>query len=414
MPLLLRGFALLLILCAGLSPAVQAQPSLPDEAAPQISLITFGPGPLSWERFGHNAILVDDGRSRRLYNYGMFDFAQENFFLNFARGRMLYRLDVQSFSAAVAHYAADRRWVVQQQLALDADARRGLAAFLAWNAQPTQAEYRYDYFTDNCSTRVRDALDVATGGALRRHAEAQHSALSYRFEATRLIAPEPLLALGMDLGLGPSADRALDGWQRAFVPMALMQLVRELQVRDADGGLRPLLASETVLVASEAWPEPAAPPRWWLPALLLGLASAALLRGFAQRREFRRAARPFAAAASLFVLFSGLAGTVLLLGWLATEHTAMHANRNLLLLNPLSLLLLPATLRAFAPTFVPSRRSVALAVLIAGGAALTPLLLLLPQAQQNLPWIALLLPVHLVFALSLMSARHAALRPIAR
>jgi hypothetical protein len=68
---------------------VQAQP------APQVSLLTFSPGDIYWQRFGHNALIVRDGLGApRLYNYGTFDFQQKNFFLNFARGRMQYRLDV--------------------------------------------------------------------------------------------------------------------------------------------------------------------------------------------------------------------------------------------------------------------------------------------------------------------------------
>jgi hypothetical protein len=60
----------------------------------EVALITFGPGEEIWERFGHNAIEIRDHSSgqARWYNYGIFDFAQQNFFLNFARGLMTYRV----------------------------------------------------------------------------------------------------------------------------------------------------------------------------------------------------------------------------------------------------------------------------------------------------------------------------------
>ena len=58
----------------------------------RIGLVTMGPGSEIWEKFGHNAILVEDTVSgtSRWYNYGMFSFRQENFLLNFIQGRMNY------------------------------------------------------------------------------------------------------------------------------------------------------------------------------------------------------------------------------------------------------------------------------------------------------------------------------------
>lgn len=391
---------------------------VPETAAPApvISLVTFGPGPVYWERFGHNALLVDDGTGNepRLYNYGMFDFHQENFFLNFARGIMRYRLAVQSWHRALGYYAEESRWVYRQQLDLDPAQAQALADYLAWNARDENAEYRYDYFTANCSTRVRDAIDTAAGGALKRVAEAQRSPRTYRFEATRLGAPVPAMALGMDLGMGPRGDRPLDLWQRSFVPMSLMAAVREVQIVHADGSTRPLIAQEHWVQRSEAWPEPAQPRSWLGIALFTGLTVAALLLALARQRQRRAARIAQALLAGTFCLLTAVIGSILLLGWLGTEHQMMAANRNLLLFNPLALLLLPACVALARSTGVPAQRATLLAVLIAFGAALTPMLLLLPNAQQNLPWIALLLPAHAALAWTLLSTRGAALRPIPR
>ena len=47
-------------------------------SAPKVALVTFGPGRVYWERFGHNAIVVDDPAAggRISYNYGVFDFQE--------------------------------------------------------------------------------------------------------------------------------------------------------------------------------------------------------------------------------------------------------------------------------------------------------------------------------------------------
>ena len=42
--------------------------------------------------------------------------------------------------------------------------KAALLEYLQWNAQDAHKYYRYDYYRDNCSTRVRDALDRVLRG----------------------------------------------------------------------------------------------------------------------------------------------------------------------------------------------------------------------------------------------------------
>ncbi|NGY05969.1 Lnb N-terminal periplasmic domain-containing protein [Solimonas terrae] len=387
-------------------PLLGVQPALAQDTAPSpaISLITFGPGETYWERFGHDAILVGDPADpdARLYNYGMFDFHQKNFFLNFARGRMNYRVAEQPFYDALRFYASERRWVYLQQLDLDAEQRRGLAAYLQWNVQPENAEYRYDYFVSNCATRVRDALDKASGGAIARASRGVASGRTYRFEATRLIAPVAPLSLLMDLGMGPRADVPIDRWQQSFVPMVLKDVVQDAQLVNADGSTRPLVAHATWVLRSDAWPEPARPPAWTLPLTVLGLAFAALLLLLDRLRRQRAARWSFALLAFATSVKAALGGLVLLAGWTLTEHWALWANRNLLLFDPLCLLLLPAWLMSARVGWQPRAWQRLLAVVIALLATVSLPLLLLPGAQQNLPWIGAMLPGQLALAWAML------------
>lgn len=369
--------------------------------APLISLLTFAPGEVYWQRFGHNALLVRDLQTgqARVYNYGVFDFQQKNFFLNFARGRMQYRLVVQTLDDTLAAYHYERRWAYEQVLDLDEAQRRELARFLAWNALPQNAEYRYDYFVANCSTRVRDALDLALKGELQRQLSARPAGVSYRFEATRLIAPARPLFLGMDAIMGPAGDAGITVWQQAFVPMVLRDALRDVRLRDAAGQERPLVSAEGWLLPSQLPPEPAAPPAMTLPMLLPGLGLSAMLLLLARLRRRQGLARAgFAGLAGLLSLASGVGGLMLLAAWALTEHWSMWANRNLLLFSPLSLLLLPAWLRSLRRDWRPQPIERLIGLLVLGGAALTLGLWLLPGAQQNLPWIALLLPIHAALA----------------
>ncbi|ULQ45320.1 DUF4105 domain-containing protein [Flagellatimonas centrodinii] len=359
-------------------------------AAPTVSLLTFQPGEIYWQRYGHNALLVRDPlRSTALvYNYGLFDFAQKNFLLNFARGRMQYRVAPEPLSYTLDAYRAEGRWVYEQQLALQPDQATALADFLAWNVQPVHADYRYDYFAANCSTKVRDALDSALGGGLRAALEGAPSGTSYRAEANRMMAPDPLMMLGTDLLMGPATDRPIDRWQQSFLPEVLMTAVRELQVDDGIGGTRPLVARGDLLVAGRlpSADSPSTDRRG--PLTLLGLTLAAVLL-------LTAAWRPWLAAAigGGLAVIAGAVGVILLLAWTVTDHWAMAANHNLLLFSPLALLMVPAWCRPRHPV---RRRTLGIAVLIALGAVLAlPLALWPGMAQHNLQWVGLWLPIHL-------------------
>src|SRR5690606_26024577 len=111
----------------------------------------------------------------------------------------LYQLVALPLELDLRGYAADGRGVRLQWLAIEPGAARALAASLAWNARPENAEYRYDYFTANCSTKVRDALDAALDGALRRELSGRSHGYTFRDEARRLAAPLPWLYLGIHL-----------------------------------------------------------------------------------------------------------------------------------------------------------------------------------------------------------------------
>ena len=143
---------------------------LPAVAAPRIGVATMQPGEVFFERFGHNAIVVDDPSAGPAlsYNFGFFDPEEPDFIGRFVRGDMRYRLVVLPFADDLAYYRDVGRGVSIQWLDLDEDAAGTLASQLARNALPENASYAYDYFLDNCSTRVRDALDGALGGVLAR------------------------------------------------------------------------------------------------------------------------------------------------------------------------------------------------------------------------------------------------------
>ena len=414
-----RFFAAAIVLIAMLSisnaPA-QSDPSSPATPIPnpesripalQISLLTIGPGAIFWERFGHNAIVVRD-RDAGLeiaFNYGIFDFEQEDFLANFARGNMRYRIAADRLDEDIEMYREESRSILEQRLDFTPEQAAALRDFLRWNIRPENAFYRYDYYLANCSTRVRDALDKALGGAIRRGSEGRSRGYTYRMDSLRLMAANPLLMLGIDLGLGPYADQRIDYWQESFVPATLATALRDVRLPNADGTSRPLVTDEAIIDKGTIPEAPDLPPDLRLAFLLIGLALALLL-AWLMRARTRAARAPAALFAIVFEIFCGIGGLVLLFLWFGTAHQSAWRNENLLLLNPLCLALVPA-----AATLLrrhPRRSSVGrrFAWIVAGLAAFALFSKILPWfAQANLHWIVLFLPIHVAIALAVSVGR---------
>lgn len=356
-------------------------------AAPRIGVITMQPGEIFWERFGHDAIVVDDPTAGATsYNFGFFDPSEPDFISRFVHGRMRYRLVALPLADDLAYYREVGRGVSIQWLDLTPAQAQSLSTALADNALPQNARYGYDYFTDNCATRVRDALDRALGGQLHEQLAGRSRGNTYRSEAVRLASPAPWMWLGFDIGLGPFADTPLSRWEEAFVPMRLADSLREVRL----AGGRPLVAAEARLLPHRLPPEPAERARPWWPWLLAGVAIALVLHVAGTRRP-----RALAAAALAFWMIAGLLGALLLFLWLGTAHRAAWANQNLLLLDPLCLLLLPGGLR-LARGRAAGAWFCRVLLLVLAAACFAWFMRWLPvfPYQDNARWIALLLPVH--------------------
>lgn len=392
--LLLSWIALATPLAALAAPA-QAPAGAPAEAAaaapaPRIGVVTMQPGEIFFERFGHDALVVVDPLSGAAisYNFGYFDPSEPDFVGRFVRGEMMYYLEAMPLEQDLGYYQQTGRGASVQWLDLAPAQATALAASLAERARPENARYRYDYYTANCATMVRDAIDGALGGGLHSQLSGRSRGNTYRSESVRLASPSPWMWLGFDLGLGPFADQPLSRWQEAFVPMRLADALR--QVRNSEG--RPLVQAEQQLLPHRIAPEPQEFPRRWWPWLLCGLIGAGIVLALRPRR------RLLGGLALPLWLFCGIAGALLTYLWGFSAHQAAWANRNLLQLSPLCLLLLPGAIRLLRGR-VPGRlfRIVlwAVALLAALGLVLHWLTL---QAQYNLQWIVLLLPVHLALA----------------
>jgi len=366
--------------------------------------MTMGHGDQVWERFGHNAIrIVDAARGTdSVYNWGTFDFQQPNFLRRFLTGNTLYWMRGETIAETLENYHYLNRSVWEQELDLTPEERRNIRDFIAWNARPENRYYRYDYYLDNCSTRVRDIIDRIIGGQLRAATGQRLTNATYRFHTQRLLQLDRAVAVGTNIGLGQLADRPISAWAEMFLPTRMQEHVRGIQVRRADGSTRPLVKGEQQLFAAKRGPEPAQPPSIMLLYLAIGatlaVVFALLVRGASGGSRAARVA--FTTLATTWAALNGILGVILIVGWTATRHVFMVRNENLLQFDPVSLglaVVLPLAIARGRSVRAAKRLSAVIAVV-----ALVGLLMkLLPWFHQvNGAVIALTLPVHLVLAWS--------------
>ncbi len=364
----------------------------------RVSLITVGAGPIVYEMFGHNAIRIQDP-ARGLdvsYNWGMFDFGQEGFFWRFLLGDWRYWMAALPSEAMLRSYVASGRGVVEQELDLTPGQRLELLRMAELNARPEHRFYRYQYFLDNCSTRVRDALDVVLEGALRDRFSAR-AGETYRFHTRRLTADDALIFTSLDFFMSARGDRPINAWDEMFIPMLLRDFLRDTE----------LVTSEVVLDSPGHLPL-TQPPVRFMGFAATGAVLVLMLAGSARVGSSARVGRAnlvvarvarvgFGVLAGAWSLVAGLAGLVMIASHF-TRHEFMHWNENFLQANPLSLVLavvvLPAVLAG--KWRGPAHRTARLA---AGVSALGLAMQIVPGIDQvNGYYLAVAVPAHLALA----------------
>ena len=401
-------------------PLGQSSPALAPPASPNdltVTLVTFGSGGEVFERFGHNAIWFHDPSTMQdaAYHWGLFSFNEPGFLLRFLTGDTNYWMGAVDAHALIAAEQHRGRPITLQRLNLTPAQVLKLRDFVRWNERPENRFYRYAYFTDNCSTRLRDALDGVLGGAIRRATDSVTTALSYRRESVRLTDGDAPIQAGIDIALGRPADVPLTQWASFFIPMRLRDALRTIRVADAGGTLVPLVAEERVVpLPAEPAPVPEAPvsPRLAGRYAILGILLAVLVVGLRIMMVSRRtAAWGLALFGSAWSLLCGMLGVILILAWTMTKHVFWAWNENLLLLTPISLalvLLLPAAV--LSARFERSARMIAAFVAVLGLVGLV--CAALPGGQENRAIVALFLPVHLAFAWALALPRARTTPPV--
>mgnify|MGYP003670259273 CR=1 FL=1 len=282
----------------------------------KISILTVGPGDELNSKFGHSALRLQDPTIGIdvVYNYGLFDFEAPNFYVNFVRGQLDYSLGRQRFNSFCLSYEREGRWVKEQVLKLSGSDIEALFRFLEDNYLPENRYYKYDFFFDNCTTRIPDALQKVLNDRLDLDQAAFEKEETYRQLIHQNLEVNSWSNFGIDLALGSVIDKK----GTPFLPINVFD---ELKNSKIDGA--PLVYTEVDILPER---RPAShsnfllSPLFWLVILLLvvGLVSFLDIKNNKRTRWLD------------FTLFfvTGAAGLLILFLWFGTDHLATKINFN--------------------------------------------------------------------------------------
>lgn len=313
-----------------------------------IHVITCGPyqGEV-YSAFGHSAIRVKDPVKGYdiLYNYGVFDFDQPNFYLKFARGHLYYMLGVTDYRRFRDVYIYYNRYIHEQVLNLTADQEQKLFDFLQWNALPENQYYMYDYFYDNCATRVRDAVITTFGDSVEFDGSYIDTNYTIRDLTDLYLVQQPWGDLGIDLCLGLPMDKEATPFMYMFLPDYVEQGFNHATIM-RDGKKVPLV-KETIVTYSSVPEENQASLITPMIAFIVLFVAGAFLTYLGFKRNKR-----FVTMDAFVFSVVGVVGWLFLFLWIGTDHNAAAINFNLIWAVPFHFPVAFLLLKKKKPTFL--------------------------------------------------------------
>ncbi len=312
----------------------EAQPySLSEEA--EISIITVGPGKNLYDKFGHSAFRIKDPVNKIdwAYNYGTYDFNTPNFYTKFAQGKLLYELSVWPFQGFLDLYERENRWVKEQVLNVTPSEKNELFRYLQNNAKPENKQYLYDFFYDNCATKIRDVLKAVLKNKVQYNDSFVTEEYTFRELIQKNVRANTWGSLGMDVAIGAVVDKKATAWEYQFLPQYVFEAAA-VATLEHQGTKEPLVKETHWLF--ENTPREANSSFIASPLFIFGFI--ALLILFVTYKDYKNNQRSRFLDGSIF-LITGLIGIILLLLWFATDHSSTVNNYNLLWAFPLSLFL---------------------------------------------------------------------------
>jgi len=294
-----------------------------------VYLLTCGPGTETYSIYGHSALRVEIATKKldRIYNWGVFDFNTPNFAWKFAKGRLDYMVIEESKDQFLRMYFYENRYVQSQIINLNQEETNKLIALINDNLKPENRKYRYDFFYDDCSTRIRDLLEKSIGDKLLYPPPGNAKLPTFRSMVGKCQAGKPWLNFGIDLIMGSPGDKKASFRDQTFLPIDLQENLSETVV-NRNGKMTPLLQNPVVILDFEPIvlkPNFLISPAFVFTLLLIGIII------FSAMVKSRKANNRIDIV--IYSVFSVLAVMMIFFNFF-TDHQQMKLNLNIIWLNP--------------------------------------------------------------------------------
>src|SRR5680860_510373 len=322
----------------------------------KISVLTAGSGSELYSSFGHSAIRVQDPTLGvdAVYNYGMFDFTTPNFYTKFTRGKLNYTLARERFPYFLLGYEQEKRWVKEQSLDLTLEERKALFQFLDTNYLPENRDYKYDFFYNNCATKIWDVLKEVYGEKLVLDENYLDQLYTHRQLIHQNVPTNSWSGFGIDLALGSVIDDIATPKEHMFLPEYVMKQMDKAQL-----GTKPLASKPEVVLDFEPVDNHLPfflSPAFWLSVFLV---TVLILTYLDFKSNTRRRWLDF-----ILFFVTGIAGVVIIFLWFFTDHTATAGNFNILWAFPPNLIVAFIATQKKGPNWI-AKYALFLLVLIA-------------------------------------------------
>ena len=290
----------------------------------EISVITVGPGNSLNDAFGHNAIRIKDPSSRLdvSFDYGRYDFDAPNFYLNFARGKLNYAIGAANYYDFLKFYKWQKRSVEEQILNLTQEQKQKLYEYLVNNYKPENRNYLYDFFYDNCATKIKDVLNDATNNSIQYNTPKNFTPKTFRTLIQDKLHWNTWGSVGIDIALGSVIDKQATPEEYMFLPSYIHDFFNSAMFKNSNA---PLVKESKTIYEQKLTRTPNT--FFSSPLFVFGLIGTLIL--FITYKDFKRSKRSKWLDVTLFSI-TGIIGIVILLLWFATDHKATHQNYNLL------------------------------------------------------------------------------------
>jgi hypothetical protein len=348
----------LILFITTLSGGLQAQSASDDERLDHLEfyLHTVDLGSHMHEKYGHTQLRVLNRKTGRdvSYTWGMFDYQDPNFALNFYRGIMRYQVGVFRTSIAHAIYKVEGRTVWEDLIRFTPEQKRRALQLLDEQMLPENQFYVYQYFFDNCSTRPRDLIDRILNGKVRQTYAGRKSSRSFREIVRNWQATTFMTSLGLEVTMNSRLDRLMTQWEEMFLPKSLRLYLGALSSDlNQDASAEPLALLKPVATFYET-PTPRASYLRddlfvWIVfgvPLLFVIGSLGAFGATSAQTQIvrRRGQKVFGLTLFVLAISSGLMGLMMTVSWGYSHHLDLHHNANLLMFWPIDFIFVPLSI----------------------------------------------------------------------